>query len=437
VGNIENVGYSGSGSFTQSGGTQTIANYLYVGYAVGGSGTYSFSGGSLSVSNSNTNDNEYLGYSGTGTFTQSGVYYGTTVAKDGNNSPGANFAEFDGQSGGTLQVSQFISALNDQNPAGNGVLQDDTGIAAVQIVADRVITAYTPVALANAVNVTANSTIDVTGASNAAVGNVTIGGNTLSVTGGGAGPNSPHSLTAGATTLSGNPTFNVGNNGSGVGTLTLGAIDDGGTARTVTKAGDGLLILSTAATSLVQGTQVNITAGTLAANAAGALGSFGQIGLSPGAELILGADQQISSLSGSGDVALGSNTLTVGNSDNLSSTFSGTITGSSGSLVKTGAGTLILAGFGSYGGGTTVAAGTLIVASGAALPDGTSLTVGAGGAFIFDPTLAGSPVAVSAGTVAVPEPSMVALLGGSAVGLIAFAWRRRRQWSCVSRVAAF
>ena len=53
--------------------------------------------------------------------------------------------------------------------------------------------------------------------------------------------------------------------------------------RTVTKAGDGLLILSAAATSLVQGTQVNITAGTLAANAASALGSFGQIVLSPGA----------------------------------------------------------------------------------------------------------------------------------------------------------
>ena len=117
-----------------------------------------------------------------------GFYYGTTAATDGNNSPGANFAEFDGQSGGTLQVSQFISALNDQNPAGNGVLQDDTGIAAVQIVANPVITGYTPIALANAVNVTANSTIDVTGASNAAVGNLTIGGNTLSVTGGGPAP---------------------------------------------------------------------------------------------------------------------------------------------------------------------------------------------------------------------------------------------------------
>ena len=91
-----------------------------------------------------------------------GFYYGTTVAKDGNNSPGANFAEFAGQSGGTLQVSQFISTLNDQDPAGDGVLQDDTGIAAVQIVANPVITAYTPIALANAVNVTANSSIDVT-----------------------------------------------------------------------------------------------------------------------------------------------------------------------------------------------------------------------------------------------------------------------------------
>ena len=69
---IENVGYSGAGFFTQSGGTHTIGTYLYVGYEPGSSGTYSLSGGSLSVSNTNTNDNEYVGYSGTGTFMQSG-----------------------------------------------------------------------------------------------------------------------------------------------------------------------------------------------------------------------------------------------------------------------------------------------------------------------------------------------------------------------------
>ena len=38
------VGYSGTGSFTQSGGTNTISDYLYLGYNSGSSGTYSLSG---------------------------------------------------------------------------------------------------------------------------------------------------------------------------------------------------------------------------------------------------------------------------------------------------------------------------------------------------------------------------------------------------------
>jgi autotransporter-associated beta strand protein len=72
-------------------------------------------------------------------------------------------------------------------------------------------------------------------------------------------------------------------------------------------------------------------------------------------------------------------------------------------------GTLILSGSDSYTGGTTVNAGTLILASNTALPDGTSLTVGAGGAFIFDPSLAGAPVAASTIS-AVPEPGTLLLL---------------------------
>ena len=66
------VGYSGSGTFTQSGGTNTIssATYgLYLGYNSGSSGTYSLSGiGQLSA------NCEYVGCSGSGTFTQSGGY---------------------------------------------------------------------------------------------------------------------------------------------------------------------------------------------------------------------------------------------------------------------------------------------------------------------------------------------------------------------------
>jgi len=94
-------------------------------------------------------------------------------------------------------------------------------------------------------------------------------------------------------------------------------------------------------------------------------------------------------------------------------------------LAKNGAGLLILSGNNSYSAGTIVAAGTLEIAAGDALPDGSSLTVGAGGTFIFDPSAAGSPVANSSATVAVPEPGTLALsIAGLAVGF--GVWRSRR-----------
>ncbi|MGA7562400.1 MAG: autotransporter domain-containing protein [Desulfobaccales bacterium] len=64
---IEEIGSLGTGTFTQTGGTNMVANQLYMGYSTGSSGTYNQSGGSLSV-----NGSEYIGESGTGVFTQSG-----------------------------------------------------------------------------------------------------------------------------------------------------------------------------------------------------------------------------------------------------------------------------------------------------------------------------------------------------------------------------
>ena len=78
----EYVGYSGTGTFTQSGGTNSISggtanvpSGLYVGYATGSSGSYSLTGsGLLSI------PCEYVGFSGAGTFTQSG---GTSIIAGG------------------------------------------------------------------------------------------------------------------------------------------------------------------------------------------------------------------------------------------------------------------------------------------------------------------------------------------------------------------
>ncbi len=138
-----------------------------------------------------------------------------------------------------------------------------------------------------------------------------------------------------------------------------------------------------------------------------------------------------------------------------STTFSGPINGTTGAInlvmsgsgtelltgpisgpgsVSVNSGTLILAGSDSYTGGTTVLDGVLEVASGSSLPAGSSLTVGAGGTFIFDPTLAASPAAgtsaadaaAPAGGVApVPEPGTLVLLAAA----MAFGWslgRRRK-----------
>ena len=79
-------------------------------------------------------------------------------------------------------------------------------------------------------------------------------------------------VTFGATTLSGNPTFNVVNSGSANAQLTLGAVGQSGGARSLTKTGDGTLLLNgagnyTGSTTLGQGA---ITLGV-----ANALGSGG------------------------------------------------------------------------------------------------------------------------------------------------------------------
>jgi autotransporter-associated beta strand protein len=92
-------------------------------------------------------------------------------------------------------------------------------------------------------------------------------------------------------------------------------------------------------------------------------------------------------------------------------------------------GELILSGTGSYGGPTTVDGGTMYLTSSTALPSGGALIVGAGGDFIFDPSVTAGPAAGSlasphgAGLVAVPEPSALALL---ALGALAAALAARR-----------
>jgi fibronectin-binding autotransporter adhesin len=224
---------------------------------------------------------------------------------------------------------------------------------------------------ANSVNVTAPSTISVAGSLSATLGALTIGPNaplTLS------SPDETgvnYSLTMGATSLQGDPTFNINNSsGAGVGALVLGALQDNGTARTITVNGGGTLTLSATAASLVQNTVVQINGSSAVnSNATGALGSLAQVSVNGVAsEFDAGATQTISQLSGNGLVNIaGSTTLTVGNAvDNRNSNFTGIIQGS-GALAKNGTGTFTLGAPNAHTGGTTVNAGTLISSTTASL----------------------------------------------------------------------
>ena len=68
----EYVGSSGSGTFTQSFGTHSVSSSLYLGYNSGSTGTYTLSGGQLSATSSSYAYGEYVGYSGNGFFNQTG-----------------------------------------------------------------------------------------------------------------------------------------------------------------------------------------------------------------------------------------------------------------------------------------------------------------------------------------------------------------------------
>ena len=141
----------------------------------------------------------------------------------------------------------------------------------------------------------------------------------------------------------------------------------------VTKSGAGTLTLSggndyTGATS--------IGGGTLTAN--GGIGDSSAVTVSNGATLNLSGSETIGSLTGSGDVTLGSSTLTAGG-DGSSTSFDGIVSGTGG-LTKAGSGTLTLTGTNSYTGTTTVSAGTLELNSsaGTALSDSSAVTLSGG-----------------------------------------------------------
>ena len=107
------------------------------------------------------------------------------------------------------------------------------------------------------------------------------------------------------------------------------------------------------------------------------------------------ADDQVGSIAGAGQIQLGAQTLTAGNTSNTE--FSGVISGQTGGLTKVGSGELVLSGENTYGGTTFVQDGTLTVTGSA--PTEATCATGASSNICVQPTPEPAPVALQE-----PEP---------------------------------
>jgi fibronectin-binding autotransporter adhesin len=118
---VENVGDSGKGTFTQSNGTNSIGVFLTIGNNAGSSGAYNLSGGLLSALN------EIVGFSGVGIFTQTG---GTNQIADnhqlilGNNDGGSGTYNLSGNA--LLLASDELVGYG-----GNGIFTQTGGTNAI------------------------------------------------------------------------------------------------------------------------------------------------------------------------------------------------------------------------------------------------------------------------------------------------------------------
>ena len=302
----EFIGLSGSGSFTQSGGINNPSDYngaqLYLGYNAGSFGSYALSGSSvlncLGSSATGQYGKEYIGAFGAGVFNQTG---GT------NNNDGYIYLANTGGTGNTgtynLNGGLLITA----------VIQAGGGTAAFNI-----------------------------------------NGGTLELTKGNVPPFGLPSvlmpLTLGS---SGGGTFES----SGTTGVFSGAISGPGS---LTVVGTGMIILGAANTysgntlisggTLQLGSSLALQQSTLDTSGAGML-SFGTL-----------ASATVGGLTGPGPLALKSSasaglSLSVGN-NGTSTTCSGALSGT-GSLTKIGSGQLTLAGSNTYAGNTTITRGHL------------------------------------------------------------------------------
>jgi autotransporter-associated beta strand protein len=344
----ECLGNTGAGTFTQSGGTNVIGGLLSLGMNSGANGYYNLSGsGALQAWG------EYVGYSGAGTFAQTGgtntsgapLSLGYWAGSSGSyNLGGSGLLNVPSEYVGFLGAGSFTESGGTNNVAGGLYLGYKSGSSGTynlnggQLVVS---------------NMSRGSG---TAAFNFNGGKLKAGASfstSLPITLATNGGNGTIATAGYAVTLSGPLSGSGGLIKTGPGTLTLAASNTYTGGTTVSA---GLLDLSNQ--SATQNSTLTMGGGALVFDSTVTSNAFTIGGLA-------------ASSSGAGyDIALKSNatspaaiTLTLGG-NGASTTYAGVLSGS-GSLIKTGSGTLAMTSSDTYSGGTTISGGALQLGDGA------------------------------------------------------------------------
>ncbi|SUC82771.1 Extracellular serine protease precursor [Pannonibacter phragmitetus] len=247
-------------------------------------------------------------------------------------------------------------------------------------------------------------------------GTTTVSAGTLVISGGIALYDNGQVIVNGGATLQVNSAENIGSlagSGSVVLNGSLAANNDDSTtfsgnlsgAGTLLKRGTGTLTLSGTNTNnggiAVEAGHVILSGGNTVADTAGLTLNGGTVELQ--------SSETVGSLSGSSNLSLNANTLTVAGADTTS--YSGVISGS-GALVKSGTGTLTLSGSNAYTGTTTISGGTLSIASDSNLGGG-ALTLNGGTLAVTGTTTIDNAVTLgaSSGTINIATGNAVTLSG--------------------------
>lgn len=372
-----------NGGTLQATGSFTLNSNRAIALGAGsgtGSGTIDVVGGATltyagTITNAGTSDSLVVTDAGTLILSGLGQYTGGTTV----------------QNGATLRTDPATGSI------GTGGVTLNAGTLSLQNSSSTALT--NSVSVTNPLNVPGQTSgIDVNGTNAVTItGAVSIMNSNLNITN--TGNSGPYTLTLGnaatsTVTVGGGPvTITVNNNGANVGNLYFDAALVGSGTPQITFNG-GIVTLSQTAQfnigtilnpveeeTLPIGTTVTLGPNntTLNLNATMALDQYAQMTVDANATLSLGLNQTISSLSGAGTVNLNGSTLTIGNLDNATGSFSGTINDATAqSALVINGGSTTLTGANTFSGGTTISSGTLRIGN-TTTPAGTGAAINLSG----------------------------------------------------------